>query len=610
MRPRRKPPHRDCTCLVSNQTNSCLRLHGPDGNLLVLSPLERNKEVSPELSHQLELGKQQQRGLILLEHKQLWWMTQSASFSTFMGWTRLKLSQLPLLLVGIGVPLLVMLTTTGGLNHLRTVFLAPVDALFPRDLGAGADLAMGARQLDGSLSFLTTRILQVLLIALLSLFPFQLFYSFDREHQETLRHRFITQILRFDPAVNTKQDVMARYGKQLDEAYGPERHNGSTRLKPTRLSPLFIASVVLSLGWTITLLNLLGEPTPRQSASSVAFFQPQPHPFTFGFLGAYFYALHTLFRSYARRDLQPKTYSNITTRVLGVMVLAWVLQECWKMLPTQPPVGGAPLLPSDKKDTPESALNVIAFVAGITPETALLFIVERLRGVLQSVKRHLPGAALVDPHEQLTTLQGIDLYDRARLQDEGVTNVEGLAHHDLVELMLQTRIPAARLLGWVDQAILHLHANVPEEDDGSTEATRKDAKAFTLLERLRRYGIRKATDFEQAYDTFIEGKQAGYVANNAFHKRLRHSSQLQVLRSVIQDEEWMTNLRYWHDATGDSRPQNWCPSGRCRPDGTPLRKPASQGDGATGPETAAPQTRQGEVEGVRAAFQRAINSHA
>ena len=85
------------------------------------------------------------------------------------------------------------------------------------------------------------------------------------------------------------------------------------------------------------------------------------------------------------------------------------------------------------------------------------------------------AAALADPLP-LTDLQGIDLYDRTRLASEGVTNIEALAHHDLVELMLLTRIPVPRLVDWTDQAILHLHVI---EDDRA---------------KLRRYGIRTASD--------------------------------------------------------------------------------------------------------------------
>ena len=57
----------------------------------------------------------------------------------------------------------------------------------------------------------------------------------------------------------------------------------------------------------------------------------------------------------------------------------------------------------------------------------------------------------------LTSLEGIDLYDRTRLDEEGVNNVEGLAHSDIVDLMSSTRISAAQLVDWTDQAILYLH---------------------------------------------------------------------------------------------------------------------------------------------------------
>ena len=57
------------------------------------------------------------------------------------------------------------------------------------------------------------------------------------------------------------------------------------------------------------------------------------------------------------------------------------------------------------------------------------------------------------PHES----GGIDLYDRTRLDEEGVNNVEGLAHADIVDLMSSTRISAAQLVDWTDQVILYLH---------------------------------------------------------------------------------------------------------------------------------------------------------
>lgn len=57
----------------------------------------------------------------------------------------------------------------------------------------------------------------------------------------------------------------------------------------------------------------------------------------------------------------------------------------------------------------------------------------------------------------MTKPEGINLYHRARLMEEGVENIENLAHHDLVDLILRTRIPVSVLIDWVDQAILYLH---------------------------------------------------------------------------------------------------------------------------------------------------------
>ena len=142
--------------------------------------------------------------------------------------------------------------------------------------------------------------------------------------------------------------------------------------------------------------------------------------------------------------------------------------------------------------------------------------------------------------DPLTNLEGIDLYDRARLLDEGVTNVEGLAHYDLIELMLQTRIPAPRLVDWIDQGILYLHFGW-SADEGVTSRTES-------LRRLRAYGIRTATDLEQAHweatnrgqlDAFLD-ILPGFEGSPALPR-------LSVVLDTIRDEEWMTNLRYWRD---------------------------------------------------------------
>ncbi len=148
------------------------------------------------------------------------------------------------------------------------------------------------------------------------------------------------------------------------------------------------------------------------------------------------------------------------------------------------------------------------------------------------------GLQLVEPHEPLTSLEGIDIYDRARLQDEGVTNVQALARHDVVELMLQTRVPAPRLLDWVDQAILHLHSNV-----GGNAGDKPD----TLLSNLRRYGIRKVTDLLDASEEAQKrGKHEDFLKLLSGEAPDGSIPRLQIVLDVIKDEEWVAQLRCWH----------------------------------------------------------------
>ena len=179
---------------------------------------------------------------------------------------------------------------------------------------------------------------------------------------------------------------------------------------------------------------------------------------------------------------------------------------------------------------------VLAFAAGIVPETALVGIQEYLN---RSSAGAVFGRGIAEPNP-LTNIEGIDLYDRARLLDEGVSNVEGLAHHDLIELMLQTRIPAPRLVDWIDQSILYLRIGSNDGDEGALRSH--------SISHLRTFGIRTATDLEQAH---WEAKNRGEL--DAFLQILPGDEgtppipRISVILDTLKDEEWMANLRYWHD---------------------------------------------------------------
>jgi hypothetical protein len=364
------------------------------------------------------------------------------------------------------------------------------------------------------------RLLQVVFVSLASIVPGLLFFLFDRQRLSTLRDRFEQQIFRLDPNVATLSDVYARYGTQIEEAYGQSSEPGAIRLARQRRWPILVATIALALGWILTLVpaGSLGNPTTPDDITQL--FVPQRSAVAFGFLGAYFYTINLVLRRYARGDLRPKAYSAITVRILVVIILGWLVDATT-------PVPGEPVL-------------IVAFLIGIVPETFLTFLREIYRGrvvapLTKSVSENLDEAL------PLQDLEGIDIYDRARLLEEGITNIQALAHHDLIDLLLETRIPAGRLVDWVDQAILYLHIVDPAEDDtNGTSCSKKSAK------RLRQLGIRTATDL-----LTVHAKYKDDSALARLRRALADDSQndedrnLEILVASLQDNEWLSFIWNW-----------------------------------------------------------------
>jgi hypothetical protein len=380
--------------------------------------------------------------------------------------------------------------------------------------------------LDTSLGAVA-RFIQLAFMSLACMVPGLLFFLFDRQRLSTLRDRFEQQIFRLDPNVATLADVYARFGSQIDETYGQVGEAVETRLTAQRRWPIIVATVALALGWIITLLpvgDLANTTTSDQVAQT---FLPQSNAVSYGFLGAYFFSINLVLRRYARGDLRPKAYSAITVRILIVVILGWLIDTTI----VEPP----------------QWLLLAAFFIGIVPETFLTFFREVYRG--QLVARF---AQSLDEALPLQHLEGLDLYDRARLLDEGVTNIEALAHHDLIDLLLETRIPAGRLVDWVDQAILYLHLVNPLSEDGARHAYAASRQS------LRKLGIRTATDLESVYNGHENGallnalrKALSPNAEGADGKALSGNAEdgdgarLEILLASFQDDEWMKYVRNW-----------------------------------------------------------------
>jgi hypothetical protein len=384
-------------------------------------------------------------------------------------------------------------------------------ALSLQGAGAGAE----------DIQFTRGDFLQVLLwlfVGLASVLPAMMYFLFYRVAARTLREAFLREIVQINPSVDTIDDAENLFGARLDDVYG--NLDAPRSLIGTHL-PILVSTILITMGWLIVL------PPFGTTGSGDGSLLPRATPTSFGFLGAYFYVLNMVFRRYVRSDLGPKAYNHISFRLVTTMVLVQVLN----LLPLTASGDGQPA---------STGVLVFAFFAGIVPETALVAIQDFLKSS-RMLQQRMPSLQEQCP---LTELEGITLYDRARLLEEGIENVENLAHHNLVDLMLWTRIPTERLLDLLDQAILYLHVGRPRpaQGDGEGFPVRDD------LETLRRYGIRTATDLIRAYESAQrEGREAAEALLSLLDDepgpRVPH--RLGVILSTLLDDAWLGWLRHW-----------------------------------------------------------------
>ena len=395
-------------------------------------------------------------------------------------------------------------------------------------IGAGVPLVTAFRFGDGEALLrgeptfaLLARVEVTLLAVIASVMPALLYFVFDRQALSTVRRRIEQQIFRFDPRVRTIEDLQARMGPQMDEAFGAPSATGSARLAPGTRLPLLIATLTLALGWVLTLQPASIGPSVRTADDLAQALRPEPTALVFGFLGAYYFAINLIVRRYMRGDLKPKAYSMIASRILVVAILAWLLDE---VAP-----GNAVVL-------------LVAFVAGIIPETAFTY--------LREVTRDKVFQGRMIEAQPLTMLEGVDLYDRSGLEDEGVMNLEALVHHDLYELILTTRIPPERLVDFVDQAILMLHLPMGLDPWMATSGAGAED-----LATLRQFGIRTASDLEHVVAECERrwGEPGVKALLETFDRNRRWPSgvvRYEVILDAIAKGEWMENVRYWHSKAG------------------------------------------------------------
>jgi hypothetical protein len=168
---------------------------------------------------------------------------------------------------------------------------------------------------------ITGRMMQMIFVVIAALLPALLYFLYDRQKVSIVSKTFYREIVRLDPTIHTSGDAEQKCGHLINEVYGDK--SAGYYLANVGL-PITLSSVLTALGWLLILLPVY--PGNLADFFSLAKSQ-QPGALSFGFLGAYFFALNMVFRRYVRSDLTPKAYSHITVRLLVTTILVWAVSS-------------------------------------------------------------------------------------------------------------------------------------------------------------------------------------------------------------------------------------------------------------------------------------------
>lgn len=155
-----------------------------------------------------------------------------------------------------------------------------------------------------------------------------------------------------------------------------------------------------------------------------------------GFLGAFLWSAQNIIRRLNTGDLAPSVYFYSAIRLILAPVLSLMLALLIESTPAE--------------STVETALPVIAFLVGFFPDEALLYLKERtpiFRSTSKTAAHALP----------LTMIEGINVFDRARLSELNIDDAQNLATANIIELVVRTPFSPNKIIDWIGQAKLYVY---------------------------------------------------------------------------------------------------------------------------------------------------------
>jgi hypothetical protein len=285
-----------------------------------------------------------------------------------------------------------------------------------------------------------------------------------------------------------QQKFEAYYGK----AAGPRGRTDGRLLRDRSMLTVLVATAIFAVGWATVLSG---------DAVMTGHLELPGDALRFGFMGAYSFSLQMLMRRFFQSDLKASAYIASSVRVISVLILVLVLVE-------------AGLLGS----SPAHACAA-AFIVGFFPLVGMQLL---QKAIAAGLRRWVP--TLRNPYP-LSDLDGLNVWYEARMLEEGIEDMQNLVTANIVDVLLHTKVPVGRLVDWMDQAHLYLLLD-PSEDDGNRNREHKDRL------RLRRLGIRTATDLESAVTRPATLARRGHV-RAVTRVKDRDEANIKALRGVL-----------------------------------------------------------------------------
>ena len=300
--------------------------------------------------------------------------------------------------------------------------------------------------------------------------------------------------------------------------------------------PVLGATCLLALGWISVLPPEAFKPYERGDFSE--WFRgvvvPTASPVVFAFLGAYFFSLQMIIKRFVRHDLGANAYNAISLRIILAVVGVWIAMQTFAASGYQ-------------VDEKAPIVLVASFAIGAFPLVVWQLVTAALKK-FPPFQAALPGLTCSMP---LSSIDGLSYWAQTRLEEEDIECVPNLATADLVDLMLNTKIPPHRIIDWVDQAILLTYLG-PGTKEGEAGAGPEEEKSQTspLRDQLRKYGIRTATALERI---FSNGSAAAEFALPDFAKE---QDRLQSIIKAMRDCPNFILVRNWRGIADNSGAEN------------------------------------------------------